>query len=327
VNRRGVLAAAVGAPIALALGGNARAQAKTARVGYLSPTDPQTAPGNLNALREGLRERGYVEGRNLTIELAWSAGTSGLKPELVADLIRRKVDVIVVWGTPASLVAKQATSTVPIVMVSVADPVGSGLVPSLAHPGGNITGLSTFSSDLSAKQAELLAQILPEISMLAVLRNAGNASSTLQVREVEAAIRALGLKHRLFEIRSTSEFESAFAAMTKARATALVVLTDQLFISYAPRVADLAIKHRLPAAFGRRENVDAGGLISYGASLTDSFRQAGDYVSKILKGAKPGDLPVERATKFELVINRKTARILGITIPQNLLLRADQVIG
>ena len=324
--RRRFIAAAVAAPIALTLGSTVKAQAKVARVGYLSPTNPETTPRNLNALREGLRERGYVEGRNLAIELVWSDGTSGLKPELVAELIRRKVDVIVVWGTPASLVAKQASPTVPIVMVSVADPLASGLVPSLAHPGGNITGLATFSSDLSAKQAELLAQLIPKISLLAVLRNAGNASSVLQVKEVDTAVRALGLKHRLFEIRSTREFEPAFAAMTQARATAVVVLTDQLFISYAAQIADLAIKHRLPAAFGRRENVDAGGLISYGASLTDSFRQAADYVSKILKGAKAGDLPVERATKFELVINRKTARILGITIPQNLLLRADEVI-
>ena len=327
MNRRDLLAAAAAAPVAIALGRDAMAQAKVARVGYLSPTDPKTAPRNLEALREGLRERGYVEGRNLAIELAWSAGTSELRPELVAELIRKKVDVIVVWGTPASLLAKQATATVPIVMVSVADPLKSGLVPSLSHPGGNITGFATFSSDLSAKQAELIAQILPNIGLLAVLRNAGNASSILQVQEVDGAARALGLKYRLFEIHATSEFESAFAAIVKARANALVVLTDQLFISYAQRVGDLAIKHRLPAAFGRRENVEAGGLISYGASLAESFRQAGDYISKILKGAKPGDLPVERATKFELVINRKTARILGVTIPQNLLLRADEVIG
>ena len=301
-------------------------QPKLARVGFLTPIDPKTVPNNLNALREGLRSHGYIEGRNLIIELAWSEETAGLKRELVADLINRKVDIIVTWGTPATLVASQTTKQVPIVMVSIADPIGSGLVSNLASPGGNITGLTSLSPDLSSKLTELISQIVPDIRLLAVLRNAANQSSGLQVKEIGRSIQALGLKHQVFEIRTASEIEAAFAAMTKARASAVLVLSDQLFISHAQQIAELAKLHRLPSAFERREHVTTGGLIAYGTSLTALFRRSADYVAKILSGSKPGSLPVEQPAKFELVVNVKTAKALGLTIPKDLLVRADEVI-
>jgi putative ABC transport system substrate-binding protein len=232
----------------------------------------------------------------------------------------------VVWGTPASIAIAQATSTLPIVILSVTDPVGSGLVASLARPGRNITGVSNLSRDLSGKLLELLVQVVPGISRIAALRNPLNPGSALHLNETETAARELGLELQLVEARAPEDLEGAFAAIRRGRARGVVVLTDAMFIGQRHRIAELATKSRLPTVFARRENAEGGGLMSYGPSLSGQFLRAATYVDKILKGARPADLPIEQPTKFELVINLKTAKTLGLTIPPSLLARADEVI-
>ncbi len=299
---------------------------KVYRVGVLLAASAASVALPLDALRQGLREHGYVSGQNLVIDVQASDMTADRLQAAAAALLRSNVDVLVTWTTPATLAAKRATSTTPIVMVSIGDPLGVGLVASLGRPGGNVTGVSNISRDLSGKQLEFLREILTGTVRIAVLRNPSNPSSALMLRETQAAATALGFQVQLLEARSAEDIERAVAAMVRQGAAGIVVLADALFLAERDRLAGLAEKARLPTAFQRRENVEAGGLISYGPSLEELFRRAAYFVDRILKGAKPGDLPVEQPTKFELVINMKTAKALGLTIPPSVLGRADQVI-
>jgi putative ABC transport system substrate-binding protein len=280
----------------------------------------------LEAFRQGLRDLGYVEGRNIAIESRWAEGKYDRYPALAADLVRLKVHVIVAVGGRASQVAQQATSTIPIIMSVVIDPVGAGLVSNLAHPQGNITGVSMMAPDLIGKQFEVLKQIVPEVTRVALLWNPANPSSVPQLRQAEVAARAVGLRVQRLEARSPQDIDSAFAAMTSERAGALVVLLDAILVNQRSQITELAAKRRLPAVYAVREYAEAGGLVSYGANPLELERYAARFVDKILRGARPSDLPVEQPSTFELVINLKTAKVLGLTIPPSLLLRADQVI-
>jgi putative ABC transport system substrate-binding protein len=303
--------------------------AKIARIGYLSPSLATSAQLR-EAFREGLRELGYVEGRNLVIEYRDAEGKLERVPALAAELVALKVDVIFVGGgTRVTLAAMQATRTIPIVFTGVGDPVTSGLVTNLARPGGNVTGLSGLGPELVGKRLELLKQAVPGVDRVAVLwlpGALGERTDKAMLTGADVAARALGVRLQFVEARGPDEFARAFSDMSSARAGALTVLPSNRFLREHRRLVDLAAKHRLPAVYTSREFVDAGGLMSYGANEPDLFRRAATYVDKILKGAKPGDLPVEQPTKFELVINRKTAKTLGLTIPQSVLERADQTI-
>jgi putative ABC transport system substrate-binding protein len=310
------------------LAGEAQHAATIPRIGLLFPTslsDPRT-PRFLEAFRQGLRELGYAEGQNIAMESRFAEGKWDQLPSLAAELVRLKVDIIVTYTTPATQAAKQATGTIPIVVAAVIDPVAAGLVASLAHPGGNITGLSQMVPELVGKQLEVLKEVAPKISRVALLGNPANAGNAPQVRHAQNAARALGMRLQSLEARGPSEIESAFAAMTTERAGAVIVLIDSTLIDHRTRIADLAARRRLPMVSGTIETAEAGGLIAYGPSVRDMFRRAAAHVDKILKGAKPADLPIEQPTKFDLVINLRTARALGLTIPQSVLLRADQVI-
>jgi len=276
--------------------------------------------------RLGLRELGYVEGKSIALEERSSPGGSERFGDLAFELVRLNVNVIVTWGTPATLAAKQATTTVPIVMASAGDPVRSGLIASLAHPGGNVTGLTVFGPGLAKKRLELLKEALPNMSRVAFLWNPANPDQRASFNEVQAGARALGLTLHSVEARSGEELEKGLATMKQSRASALLMTADAVHQRYIARIVAFTSETRLPAMYQLREAVDRGGLMSYGASLPDLGRRAAYYVDKILKGAKPGDLPVEQPTKFELVINATTAKALGLTIPQSLLLRADQII-
>jgi len=302
---------------------------KVRRVGYLNPgylSDP-LSQRRLEAFRQGLRDLGYVEGQNIAIESRWAEGKYDRYPALAADLVRLKVDVIVAHGGTATQAVQQATRTIPIVMSLVLDPVGSGLVPSLARPGGNVTGTSFMGPDLVGKQLQLLKEVVPKVSRVALLRNPANPASVQGLRDAEAAARALGVRLQPLEARNPQEIDSAFAAMTRERAGALLILPDPIFGNQRRQIAELAAKRRLPAIYGGTpEYAEAGGLMVYGPNELDLNRRAATYVDKILKGAKPADLPVEQPTKFELVINLKTAKALGLTMPQSVLSRADQVI-
>jgi putative ABC transport system substrate-binding protein len=298
------------------------------RVGFLSPSslsEPRT-PRYLEAFRQGLRELGYVEGQSIAIELRWAEGKYDRLPALAAELVRLQVNVIVTYSEPAIRAAKQATERIPIVMAAVADPVASGFVASLARPGGNITGISNMRLDLTGKQLELLREVVPKVSRVAILGNAAIIDNTLQVRHAQDAARALGMRLQPLLVRSPGEIDPAFAAMTTEGAGALIVLVDTMLLDSQSRIADLAVRWRLPMVFSQVDQAEAGGLMAYGPSVHSRFRRSATYVDKILKGAKPADLPVEQPTKFELVINMKTAKALGLTIPQTLLLRADEVI-
>ena len=312
------------APLAV----DAQQAGKVPRVGVLfagSRSDPAFQRA-VDAFQQGLVELGYVEGRSIAIEYREAQGKYERLPDLAAELVRLKVDVIVGATVPTIQAARQATKTIPIVMTLIADPVATGLVANVARPAGNITGLSTMAPDLMGKQLELLREVLPKASRVAVLWNPANPSNALQLREAQDAARALGVRLQPLEVRDPTEFEKAFAAMTRERAGALLVLSDSTLLTQRERIADLAAKSRLPAVSGMRAHAEAGGLIAYGANIFDIWRRAATYVDKILKGAKPGDLPVEQPTKFELVINLKTAKALGLTIPQALLIRADEII-
>jgi putative tryptophan/tyrosine transport system substrate-binding protein len=290
------------------------------RVGVLSPS----ADSFLSALRQGLREFGYIEGRNISMEYRSAEGRAERLPELAAELVRLKVDVIVTITPPGVRAAKQATSTIPIVMEAVDDAVEQGFVASLARPGGNITGASSLNPELSGKRLELLKEAFPKVSRVAVLREAIGGASSL--RATIAAGRALGVQLQILELRDPNELESAFAAMTRERAGALDVLPGLMITGYMRQIVDLAAKARLQAMFPDIRFVESGGLMSYGPSLSEMYRRAAVYVDKVLKGAKPGELPVEQPTKFEFVINLKAAKQIGLTIPPNVLARADRVI-
>ncbi len=306
----------------------AQQAAKVARIGYLAG-NLATSPHLLEAFRQGLRDLGYVEGRNVVIEYRDAEGKLERLPALAAELVALKVDVILAGGTPQALAAKQATRTLPIVFAAHADPVGSGLVTSLARPGGNVTGLSLLAPELVGKRLEQLKQAVPGVNRVAGLWEPGAYVELTErdiLKETEVAARALGVRLQFVEARGPADFDRAFSDMTRARAGALTVWSTPMFTGERRRLVDLAAKNRLPAVYAQRDFVDAGGLMSYGPNGPDLFRRAATYVDKILKGAKPADLPVEQPTKFELVINLKTAKALGLTIPPSLLQRADEVI-
>jgi putative ABC transport system substrate-binding protein len=335
MERRTFLAMVPGSLLAAPRAVEAQQAGRVHRIGFLSPSSPSDperlaspfGEGGLAAFRQGMRDLGYAEGQNISIEPRWAEGRFERLPDLAAELVRLKVDVIVSVVTQATLAAKNATRTIPIVLVAAGDPVGSGLVPNLARPGGNVTGPSTMYAELAGKQLELLMTTAPKVSRVAVLWNPANAAWQVQMlRQTENAARALGLQRQLLEARGPDELEGAFAAMTRERANALLVQVDVIFALHAQRIADLAAKHRMPAMYGAKEHVGAGGLMSYAPNVLDVFRRAATYVEKILRGAKPGDLPVEQPTAFELVINLKTAKALGLKIPPSVLARADQVI-
>ena len=302
--------------------------AKVPRIGYLVGSLAGD-PHRTEAFRQGLRDLGYVEGGNVVIEYRDAEGKLERLPALAAELVALKVDVIVTSGTLAALAAKQATRTLPIVFSPAGDPVTSGLVTSLARPGGNITGLSALNPELVGKRLELLKQAVPGVSRVAVLWQPGAFGERAEkdmLKGAEVAARALGVQPQFVEARGPADFDRAFSDMTKTRAGALTVLGSNMFVSERRRLVDLAAKNRLPAVYAVREFVDAGGLMAYGPNLADLYRRAATYVDKILKGAKPGDLPVEQPTKYELVINLKAAKALGLKIPQSVLERADHVV-
>jgi ABC-type uncharacterized transport system substrate-binding protein len=306
----------------------AQQAAKIARIGWLAG-NRAASPHLPEAFRQGLRDLGYVESGNVVIEYRDAEGKFERLPALAAELVALKVDVIVAGGTPQALAAKQATRTVPIVFAAAGDPVTSGLVTSLARPGGNVTGLTGLGPELVGKGLEQLTQAVPGVSRVAALWQPGGQGERTDkdiLKEADVAARALGVRLQFVEARGPEDFDRAFSDMTRARAGALTVLVSPMFFGERRRLVDLAAKNRLPAVYPWREFVDAGGLMAYGADLADLFRRAATYVDKILKGAKPAELPVEQPTKYELVINLKTARTLGLTIPPSLLRRADQII-
>ena len=322
------LAVALIVSLTLAPLGEAQQPTKAARIGYLvtgSLEAPETR-GSFDDFRQGLRERGYVEGQNIVIEYRAAEGKNERLPDLAAELTGLKVQTIVTQGTPAAAAAKQATSTIPIVMAIATDPVGAGLIASLGRPGGNVTGLANLDAELSGKRLEILKAALPALARVAVLRNPANPAHRAALREAEAAAHALGVRVQLVDVRDPGEFRTAFLAMKRERAGGLVLFADSMFGTHRARILDLAAENRLPAIFWQRAYVAAGAFMSYGTSYPELLRSAAVYVDKILKGAKPADLPVEQPTKFELVINMKTAKALGLTIPQSLLFRADEVI-
>ncbi len=326
--RRAFIGTLAGGLLAAPFAAEAQQAAKVPRIGYLS-ANLAAARHPQEAFLQGLRDLGYVEGRNVVIEYRNAEGKFERLPALAAELVALKVDVIVVGGTPQALAVKQATRTLPIVFPVAVDPVASGLVTSLARPGGNVTGLSALLPELVGKCLEQLTQAVPGVSRVAALWQPGALGERTDkdmLKEAEVAARALGVRVQFIEARGPADFDRAFSDMTRARAGALTVLGSAMFNSERRRLVDLAAKNRLPAVYPQREFVDAGGLMSYGPNIADLFRRATTYVDKILKGAKPADLPVEQPTKFELLINLKTAKALGLTIPQSLLLRADEVI-
>jgi len=325
--RRAFLGTLAGGLLASPLAAEAQQSAKVYRIGVLLGGSPTNVLQVQEAFRQGLRDLGYVEGRNISIEWHFAEGRLDRMPALAGELVRVKVDVIFAPGTAAAQASMKATATIPIVIATAGNPVGDRLVGSLARPGGNVTGLTMFAGpELGGKYLQLLKEAAPGVSRVAVLWNPLTPPEAAVLKEVETAARAFGLEVQPVSVRRPEEIEDAFAAMSRARADGLIVMPDALFLNLRVRLADLVGKARLPAMYGFRENVEAGGLMSYGTSLPDLIRRAAGYVDKILKGAKPADLPVEQPTKFELVVNLKTAKALGLTIPQSLLVRADEII-
>jgi putative ABC transport system substrate-binding protein len=322
VNRRQFVTGLGGAA---ALPFSSRAQTKLPTIGFVGASAPSLASQRVAAFERRLRDLGWSQDRTVTIVYRWANGHFDRSPELLAELVRLKVDVIVTHATANIIAAKRTTSEIPIVFAVAADPVGTGLVASLARPGGNVTGLSIQATDLAGKRLQLLQEVVPTIRRLAILVNAGNPASVLEKREVEAAARKLGLSAVTAEIRSAEDFATAFAAL-KTGADALYVCADPLVNTNRGRISTLALSTRLPMMLDNREFVAAGGLMSYGPNIPDLFGRAADYVDKILRGAKPADIPVEQPTKFDLVINLTTAKALGLTVPPTLLARADEVI-
>jgi len=296
------------------------------RIGILSGVSGSVFSARVEALRQRLRELGYVEEKNIVIEYRYAEGKGERLPDLVAELVRLKVDIIVTIGPGPTLAAKKASGTIPIVFAGASDPVGTGIVSSLARPGGNITGLSLMAPDLDGKRLELLKEAVPKIARVAFLWRSSGSRGNLPLTDMEAAAKALGLKLLSLEVRSLDDFEGAFARAKKERAQALITTTGSLINTQQRRVLDFAAKNRLPAIYHYSEFAEAGGLMSYGPNNADVFRRAADFVDKILKGAKPADLPVQQATKFELIINLKAAKQIGLTIPASVLARADRVI-
>jgi len=324
IGRRKFLATLGGAAAAWPFVAQAQQPAKPT-IGFLVAGTPLSHGQWVAAFVQRLRELGWIEGRTIAIEYRWGEGRNERFAEIADEFARRKVDVIVTSATAAVVAAKQATSAIPIVFAAAGDPVGTGLVASLARPGGNVTGLSIQQTDVAAKRLELLREVVPGLGRLAILANVGSPSVVLDMREVEATARTLGLEVTTLEIRRGEDIAPAFEAL-KGRADALYVCIDPLMNTHRIRINTLALAARLPTMHATREAVEAGGLMSYGANVPDLFRFAADYVDKILRGAKPGDIPVEQPRKFDLIINLTTARALGLTIPEAFLLRANEVL-
>jgi len=314
----------LGGAAAWPLAARAQQAGKIRAIGLLSPAS--RSPSVVPALFDALAELGWIEGKNLVVERRYAENRLERLPELAAELVRLNVEVIVANGTLGPLAAKRATSTIPIVMTAAGDPLGSGLVASLARPGGNVTGISLMAPDHGGKRLELLKELLPRLARVAVLWNAANPYAAIVFKETQAAGRTLGIEVQSLEVRGPDDFDGAFDTARKQRPDALITVEDPLTFSHQKRIADFATGQQLPSLYGFREFVVAGGLMSYGANVADLFRRAASYVDKILKGAKPADLPVQQPTTFELVINVKTARALGLEIPPTLLARADEVI-
>jgi len=325
--RKKIFCLALGAMLsALSFSVEAQQTGKIPRIGYLSSLSASSDSSRNDAFRQGLKELGYVEEKNVAIEYEFAQGKLDRLPDLAGELVRLKVDVIVVGGSTATRAAKNATKLIPIVMINVTDPVVLGFVVSLARPGGNITGLSNLAPELGGKRLELLKEIVPRLSRVAVLGDPNSPAYGPQLNELKLAARALGLRLQPVEVRGPGDLENAFSAMIKAHAGAFMGLQQPTIDILRKRIMDLAGKNRLPAMYPNRENVEAGGLISYAADISTMFRRAATYVDKILKGTKPADLPVEQPMKFELVINLKAAKQIGLTIPQWTLMKADRVI-
>ena len=327
MNNKKVVCLALGAfLLALSFPAEAQQPKKVPRIGYLAASSLSTNAARIEALRQGLRELGYVEGKNIVIEWGSAEGKPDRLPALAAELVRLKLDVIVTAAPTVTRATKEATVTIPIVMAQDRDPVGNGFVASLARPGGNITGLSNLAPEISGKQLELLKEIVPKLSRVAVFGTSTSPGTAQVLKELELAAGAFKVQLQYLDVLSSKDIETAFRAAGKGRAGAVLVLGGPVLNSQRTQVVDLAVKNRFPGIYIAIEFVEAGGLMSYGTSINDLFRRAATYVDKILKGAKPADLPVEQPTKFELVINLKTAKQIGLTIPPNVLARADKVI-
>jgi putative ABC transport system substrate-binding protein len=311
---------AVGWPLA------AHAQPKIPHIGFMGNSTAALETNLVDAFREGLRDLGYEEGRNIVIEYRWADGNYDRFPALVAELIAAKVDAIVTAGTPAALAVKKATTTVPLVMVAVGDPVGTGLVPSLARPGGNLTGLSSIAPDLEGKRLQLLREVVPALSHVAMFVNSLNPFHVSSMRQARAAEQAMGIKLQLHDIQKSEDLDDAFAAIRKERPDALLILADRVFLHNRQRIVDFTREQRLPNVNAYKELVEAGGLMSYGPSYEDMHKRAAIYVDKILKGTNPADLPIEQPSKFTFIVNLKAAKELSVTVPSQLLALADQLI-
>jgi putative ABC transport system substrate-binding protein len=324
VDRRTFIGSVAGGLLAAPLAARAQQVGKVYRIGILEAIPAAQNAANLDALRKGLRERGYVEGRNLIIEYRSADGRAERFPDLASELVRLKVDLMVTRGTPAARAAKNATETIPMVMATMGDP--RAIVASFAQPGGNITGVTTFSTELTAKRIELLKELVPNISRVALLHNMGNPAVPPEWEETKMAARSLGLQAELLDVRTQGDLGRAFELAVARRVDALLIGADGLTQMHQQMIVDLVARNRLPSAYPAREFVEVGGLLAYAVNYRDLYFRFASFVDKIFKGAKPGELPVEQPTKFELVINLKTAKALGLTIPQSLLLRADEVI-
>jgi putative ABC transport system substrate-binding protein len=324
MDRRAFIGGVAWGFLAAPLAARAQQAGKVYRIGILEAIPAAQNATNLDALRKGLRDLGYVEGRNLIIEYRSADGRAERFPDLATELVRLKVDLIVTRGTPAARAAKDATATIPVVMATMGDP--RAMVASFARPGGNITGVTTFSTELTAKRIQLLKELVPNLSRVALLHNMGNPAAPPEWEETKTGARALGLQAELLDVRSQGDLERAFELAVRRHVDALLIGADGLTQLHQQMIVDLVARNRLPAAYPAREFVEAGGLIGYAVNYPDLYFRFASFVDKILKGAKPGELPVEQPTKFELVINLKTAKSLGLTIPQSLLLRADEVI-
>jgi putative tryptophan/tyrosine transport system substrate-binding protein len=325
--RRREFIISLGGAVALPLAARAQQPEKIKRIAVLSgnPNDPESQ-ARVAAFRQGLEELKWQEGRNLRFDIRWGAGNADRIKTYAAELVSLAPDLILATNTPTARALKQATTTIPIVFAVFADPLSEGLVASLARPGGNVTGLSLFNPAIVGKQLALINEVVPRAGLVAVLRNPTNSAHVRSLSELEVAARSVQVQLQVFAARKPDEFEPAFAAMTRERARAVLVLGDSMFFLHRARIADFAKRQRLATMSVQREHAEAGGLMAYGANLADIYRRAATYVDKILKGTKPADLPVEQPTKFELVINMKTAKALGLTLPPSILARADEVI-
>ena len=326
MDRRAFIGTMTGALLAAPLAAEAQPTGKVYRIGFLGNSTEALEANLVGPFREGLRERGYVEGRDLTIEYRWAEGAYERFPALIAELIALKVDIIVTAGTPAALAVKRSTTTIPVVMAAIGDPIGTGLVKSLARPGGNLTGLVAIAPDLEGKRLELLTQIVPKLLSVAFLANPANPLHVTSEKQASAAAKALHLKVVFFPVRVEGEFDHSFQAIVGQRSGALIMLADRLFLHHRARIVEFTARHRLPAVYAYNELVQVGGLMSFGPSYPEMHRRAAYFVDRILKGARATDLPMEQPSKFELILNLRTARTLGLVIPQEVLQRADQVI-